>query len=421
MGAAIIVVCTIASTAVAMPGQLDSSFGNAGVAVTALGSAAAGRAVAIQADSKIVVAGVAGEPGKLDFAVVRYDSNGALDPSFGNAGTVVSDIGSYNDYGASVAIQTDGRIVVAGSTADESGSRRKIAVVRYNADGTPDGNFGSAGKVITSLGAVIDEAYSVAIQGDGKIVVAGISTAERRSDFAVVRYGADGKLDPSFGTGGSVTTLLGSSGSKASALRIQPDGKIVVAGSSCSGSACEFALVRYAVNGDLDESFGNGGRATSAVGSSSYDVGLDVVLQSDGKILVAGSASNGSDDDFALARFDAHGNLDPQFGVHGKITTAIGLARDNAASVALQRDGKIVVAGFSDNGSDDDLAVARYNSNGTLDDSFGNGGKVTTGLGDAFSEAGLSVAIEGSGKIVAAGVSHKGSNDSYLAVRFQAE
>ena len=176
-----------------------------------------------------------------------------------------------------------------------------------------------------------------------------------------MRYNTNGSLDTNFGTGGIVTTSIGSVNDYASALGIQSDGKIVVAGYSYnSSSKFHFALVRYNTNGSLDTTFGTGGIVTTAVGSS-YDYAHALGIQSDGKIVVAGSSSNGSKYNFALVRYNANGTLDTGFGTGGVVTTSIGSNWDSAYGLGIQSDGKILAAGYSGNGSNYDFALVRYN------------------------------------------------------------
>jgi uncharacterized delta-60 repeat protein len=161
-------------------------------------------------------------------------------------------------------------------------------------------------------------------------------------------FGAPGDLDPTFGNGGKVTTAIGSGNDRGSSVALQSDGKIVVAGYSDNGSNYDFALMRYTVAGALDAGFGDGGKVTTSI-SSSYDFGHSVAVQSDGKIVVAGYSGGiyPANADFALARYTAAGALDTSFGSGGKVITPIGSAYDEGRSVAVQSDGKIVVAGLS--------------------------------------------------------------------------
>ena len=390
----------VLSQAFSAPGDLDPTFGSGGKVTTAIGSSHdVGSSVALQSDGKIVVAGYSGTHPNRDFALVRYTAAGALDAGFGSGGKVTTPIGSSDDAGLSVALQSDGKIVVAGISNNSSDD--DFALVRYTTEGTLDASFGSAGKVTTPVGSADDRGASVALQSDGKIVVAGVSRMVGNDDFALVRYTAEGALDASFGSGGKVTTDFGSSDDSGWSVALQSDGKIVVAGYSYNGSKFDFALVRYTAAGALDASFGNGGKVTTPIGNS-YDVAYSVAVQSDGKIVVAGYSTIGGNEDFALVRYTAEGALDAGFGSGGKVTTPIGGGEDIGRSVALQSDGKIVVAGYSVFGTNPNIALLRYTAAGAPDTSFGSNGKVTTAIG--FGEdIGYSVAVQSDGKIVVAG------------------
>jgi uncharacterized delta-60 repeat protein len=395
----------------AAEGDLDTTFDSDGKVTTAIGSRDFANAVAIQTDGKIVAAGASPSGlsiDTIDFALVRYNTDGSLDTSFGTGGKVTTDIGSGTDVALSVAIQSDGMIVAAGYSTNDSND---FALVRYKTDGSLDTNFGTGGKVTTAIGSVTgansclgvsycdgdDRARSVAIQSDGKIVAAGFSKSSREV-FALVRYDTDGSLDTSFDSDGKVTTEVGSGNDEAYSVAIQPDGKIVAAGDS-TGSNNDFALVRYNTDGSLDTSFGTGGKVTTDIGSG--DTASSVAIQSDGKIVAAGYSYIGSNNDFALVRYKTDGSLDTNFDSDGKVTTDIG-SGDTAYSVAIQSDGKIVAAGTRGGGlGGNDIALARYNTDGSLDTNFGTGGKVTTVVGT--NDYAYSVAIQSDGKIVAAG------------------
>ena len=393
-------------------GSLDESFGAGGIVTTNIANDFANEVVT-QSDGKIVVVGYTLTGSDSDFAVVRYNTNGSLDTSFGTGGKVTTDIGSADDDAYSIALQTDGKIVVVGYT--DNGSNTDFAVVRYNTNGSLDTSFDSDGKLTTDIGTGTDDyAYSIALQTDGKIVVVGFTYNVSNSDFAVVRYNTNGSLDTSFGTGGKVTTSVGSSDDDANGVVIQSDGKIVVAGNTYVGTFTDFAVVRYNTSGSLDESFGAGGIVTTSIGSRN-DFANEVVTQSDGKIVVAGSSSNGLDDDFAVVRYNTNGSLDTSFGTDGKVTTNI--TDDYAVSLVLQSDGKIVVAGTVYIGSNLDFAVVRYNTNGSLDTSFGTGGKVTTNIGSGRDEA-FSVVLQSDGKIVVAGNTYVGTFTDFAVVRY---
>ena len=275
-----------------------------------------------------------------------------------------------------------------------------------------DPTFGGTGKVTTDFSGSEDSASSVAVQADGKIVAAGYSYPG--PDFAVVRYNSDGSLDPSFGGTGKVTTNV-ISWDIATSVAIQADGKIVAAGGSgSSGSIDDFALVRYNTDGSLDTSFGGTGKVTTDFGS--YDSAYSVAIQADGKIVAAGSSANTSDFDFALARYNRDGSLDTSFGGTGKVMTDFTASYDFADSIAIEADGKIVAAGYTDPPKSD-FALARYNSDGSLDTSFGGTGKITTDFSRSEAQA-RSVAIQADGKLVAAGYSGHTSQHDFTLVRY---
>jgi uncharacterized delta-60 repeat protein len=383
----------------ATPGALDASFGSGGTVTTAIGGQAAALAVALQHDGKIVAAG----PGFFNtvFALARYRANGSLDASFGSAGTVTTNISPGEDKPYAIALQGDGKIVVAGSS--QYGDQHMIALARYKPNGTLDARFGNGGTVTTAIGVGHqDYAYAVVVQADGKIVVAGSSSSISQDLFALARYNANGTIDTSFGSGGTVTTAVGL-GDVAYALAIQPDGKIVVAGSSWNNTQSRFALARYNSDGTLDTSFGSGGTITTAIGIH-YDRAQSLVLQPDGKIVVAGFSLNDQGRAlFALARYDTNGTLDPAFGSGGTVTTTIGTYWALALGLARQVNGKLVAAGwdYPNSTTDTAFALARYNPDGTLDSAFGSGGTVTTQTWENGGAAAL--ALQPDGRIVATG------------------
>jgi len=356
-------------------GVLDTTFGTGGIVTTPIGTSTdKANSVVLQSDGKIVVAGyarISSTANTDDFAVARYTTAGVLDTTFGDIdsgatrkGFVTTPIGTVNEQAYSVVLQSDGKIVVAGYA--RIGSTDDFAVARYTTAGVLDTTFGDIdsgatrkGFVTTDIGTSTDRAYSVVLQSDGKIVVAGYAHNGTNDDFAVARYTTAGVLDITFGTGGFVTTPIGTSTDRANSVVLQSDGKIVVAGTAYNGDNDDFAVARYTTAGVLDITFGTGGFVTTPIGTSN-DRANSVVLQSDGKIMVAGYARIGSYDEFAVARYNTDGVLDITFGTDGKVTTSIGISDDRANSVVLQSDGKIVVAGSADNGSNNDIAVARY-------------------------------------------------------------
>lgn len=396
-------------------GSLDTSFDADGKVTTAISSYEdLGRAVAIQTDGKIIVAGYSFTGTNYDFVLVRYNTNGSLDTSFDGDGKAITGVLSSTDQAYAVTIQADGKIIAAGYTYN--GSNIDFALVRYNTNGSLDTSFDFDGRVITPVLTSTDQINAVSVQPDGKIVAAGQSRNGTYYDFALVRYNANGSLDTSFDTDGKLTTPILSTDDYANALVIQSDGKILATGNSKIGTTDDFALVRYNVNGSLDTSFDADGKLTSDVGSI-YSTARAVAIQTDGKIVAAGYGSNGNNNDFAVVRYNTDGSFDTTFDGDGKTLTPVLSSTDQAYAVAIQADGKIVVVGQSYNGSNYDFAVIRYNSDGSLDTSFDGDGKATTGVLSSNDNA-YAVAIQTDGKIVVAGQSYNGSNYDFAVVRY---
>lgn len=395
----LILILTFFNSIAQTAGDLDITFSTDGKLTTAAGSGNdGGNSVAIQKDGKIVVAGFSGNFQKTDFAILRYTSKGELDNTFSGDGIELTDIGSNNDVGKALAIQLDGKIVVAGYYSN--GKNLDFAIVRYNSDGTLDNTFSGDGIQTTDIGSGDDQGYSVAIQSDGKIVVAGSAMVNSKLLFALVRLNSDGTLDNTFSDDGKQTTAISNQIDNGFSVAIQPDGKIVLAGSSNTGTKNDFAVLRYKSDGSLDNTFSGDGKQTTAIGVGG-DIGNSVLIQMDGKIVVAGS----SGDDYALVRYNTDGTLDNTFSGDGKQTTEIGSGVDYGSSVAIQTDGKLLVAGYSHNGTKLLFSLVRYNSDGSVDNSFSGDGKQTTDLGGT-GNYGRSVCIQTDGKIIVAGTAN---------------
>src|SRR5262249_19405270 len=326
-----------------MPGgALDPTFGSAGLVTGNLAGGA--RAMVLQGDGKLLVLG--------GNALVRYNGDGTVDGSFGTGGTAaVVFAGGLTVEAQDLAVQPDGRIVVAGYTGARFGSTTDFAVARYLTDGTPDLDFGSGGAVVTDWHGSTDRAYAVLVRSDGKIVVAGHagtpSLSTPSNDYAVARYTTIGELDASFGTGGKVETDVAGLADFAYAAALQPDGGIVLAGRAGidGGADPDVGLVRYRGDGSLDTGFGSSGVVRIDVSGGSWDEASDIAITDEGAILVAVQAIVGTTFDFALARFRADGTLDVAFGTDGVATTAFGAGHDYARALSLQPDGRIVVVG----------------------------------------------------------------------------
>ncbi|MFA5998513.1 MAG: hypothetical protein WC747_00635 [Candidatus Babeliales bacterium] len=440
-------------------GTLDTSFnalgiqpGTASTTIDGFTIDNSGYSVAIQQDGKTVVAGYADIGGAYNFAVARFNTNGTLDTSFNSGGaqpgTASTTIDGFaiDNKGYSVAIQQDGKIVVAG-TADIGGAY-KLAVARFNIDGTLDISFNSGGAQPGTASTTIDgfainnTGNSVAIQQDGKIVVAGTADIGGAYNFAVARFNTNGTLDTSFNAAGTQpgtasTTIDNSTYNIGTSVAIQEDGKIVVAGFALIGGTFKFAVARFNTNGTLDTSFNALGLQPGTVSTTIDGVAIDnegnsVAIQQDGKIVVAGFALIGGTFKFAVARFNTNGTLDTSFNAAeiqpGTASTTIdGVATDNKGySVAIQQDGKIVVAGEAFVGGAYKFAVARFNTNGTLDASF-NAAEIQPGTASTTidnstdNNFGKSVAIQQDGKIVVAGDAFIDGVTKFAVARFNGD
>ena len=381
-----------------------------------------GRAVAVQPDGKTVVAGFVHNGANNDFAVVRYLADGAVDTAFGKGGTAVADFG-YDDTGTSVALQGDGKIVVAGAAGN--GANQDFGIARFNADGTldsglvgdatPGDSFGTGGLATTPFGTGNDAANGMALQSNGGIVVVGETMAGTIKHIAIARYSTSGILDPGFGTSGKRDIYVGD-GVGANAVAVQPDGRIVVVGTVAQSGQNDFFAMRFLSNGLHDASFNTTGTVMTAVGGSA-DNATSVALQRDGKILVGGMATNAASNyDFAVVRYTTDGDLDTTFGSGGKVTTAVGADHDQSYGIAVQPDGRIVLVGWISNGTDKDMAVVRYNADGSLDTLFDGDGKVTLAPGSA-DDALYGLALQADGMIVAAGSHFTGAVSEFAVVR----
>jgi uncharacterized delta-60 repeat protein len=392
----------------AADGSLDPSFGNGGEVITDFTSSTDWLSrMAVQPDGKIVAVGDTHPSHKA--ALARYNPDGTLDTTFGNGGKVVT-VATVRESANGLLILPDGRIMISGSIDLPNSHDTSFALLRFNSNGSVDPTFGNGGIATTNINIDDDYAYAIALQSDGKIVAAGrrgiqfYPTEQRKGNVALARYNPDGSLDTTFGNGGTVVNDFGQGlESYALQLLIQPDGKLVIAGES----SYEFLVARYNSNGTLDTTFGNGGHALGNF-SSNWDNGRDAVLQSDGKIVVAGSATvNSPYDSFAMVRFNSDGSLDQTFGTGGRVLM---VDEGGLTAVALQSDGKLIALGH-DNSVYSPFLLLRFNVNGSLDTTFGNAGTVTTTFGGSATTEGEDLVFQADGKLLAAGLT---SSDIYF-------
>jgi uncharacterized delta-60 repeat protein len=406
--------------ALAVPGDLDPSFDGDGRVTTNFNFLDEAEDVAIQENGKIVAVGMSA--GR--FALARYETDGDLDPKFSGNGKVRTDFTSGADRAGGVVIQENGKIVAAGIA--NIGLDATFALARYTTDGSLDTSFGGDGKVTTDFTARIDGAHDVALQADGAIVAAGIAGSSKHTGtFALARYRPNGTLDDTFSTNGKVRTNFTPGFDGALGVAIQENGRIVAAGTATIPDTT-WALARYRASGNLDQSFSDDGKVRTDFGGA-FDTAYGVAIQDDGRIVAAGEGdeSGGSfNPTFALARYETDGDLDPTFSGDGKVKTNFGPDIDRANAVAIQEDGMIVAAGMAEGDPfDPTFALARYESDGGLDGSFGTGGKVTTNFTSGADEA-EGVLIQTDGRIVAAGVADNtegpGADPTFALARYLA-
>lgn len=392
-------------------GDLDPSFSGDGVHVDP-SDGVIGPSVEVQDDGRIVVAGFGPSGG----VVQRYLPSGEPDPTFGGDGEVLADFGVPTEIWG-LAVQDDGRIVIAGTSLLPSGADDSdIAVARYTPSGALDATFRGDGIARLDLG-FREGSHAVTVTPGGKILVAGRSQVDGGFDFLVTRLTATGALDPTFSGDGRGTVGFGGDADEALDVTVQPDGNVVVIGrTDAAGPADQdFAIARLRDSGALDRGFHLDGKVTTDLGGS--DKAAALALQPDGRLVVAGwRVGDGSD--FAVARYTATGGLDTSFHGDGRLTTGFGTTYDYAKDLVVQPDGRIVVVGSARVSpvGDGDFALARYRPGGALDLSFGDGGRVETDV-SAYDSLG-SVALSGDGRIVVSGATGNDGSRHLVVARY---
>ena len=395
----------------AQPGTLDPSFNISGTVTTTFVSGQdAGRSIAIQPDGKIIVAGSTYTSGTFytyDFAICRYETDGTLDQSFGSNGKVTTDFYGYDEEAKCLAIQDDGKILVAGYSYDFPNASIDFAMVRYLTNGNIDSSFGLNGKVLTFFDGDA-MANSIVIQTDGKIILAGMSRyLLGDQDFGMVRYKSDGSIDSTFGLYGITRTdFTSGSEDNAYAMALQSDGKIVLAGETRLSPSPDFnfAIVRYETDGDPDASFGNSGKVIANFGQNKDEI-FAVAIQEDQKIIVTGKTGSDFSNDFGMIRYNTNGTPDPSFGFSGRVNSP---GKGTMRSILIQPDSNIVVAGELNS----NFTLYRYHFNGTIDSTFGTFGQVLTSI--TGSDVGHSIALQDDGKLVLAGT----GNNTFAVARY---
>ncbi|MBP6333954.1 MAG: T9SS type A sorting domain-containing protein [Bacteroidia bacterium] len=352
-------------------GSLDTSFSQDGKSTVDFGSISDfGYSAALQADGKIIVIGkiFINVNTNIGFAVTRVNADGTLDLSFSGDGKYTFDFNNGDDQPGKVALQSDGKIVIGGSALNLSSLNDEMAMIRLDSSGTLDGSFGVGGKVLTSIGSGRDRALDMVVLPNDEILLCGRSDNGTDLDFAIAKYDRNGNLSSNFGSGGKISTDISGEDDYGNSIAVQTDGKIIMAGYTGDVLAgTKFAMIRYDSLGQIDVGFGlNGKVVTDFV---SHDQNYGICIQADHKILLAGRVYNGSDNDFGIARYDEFGNLDNSFDLDGKLVVPISNDHDEAYAITVQQDGKILVAGRAEMNTTDDFALIRILGSGTTETS----------------------------------------------------
>ena len=399
-----------------LSGELDLTFSSDGIATCDFPSNYddRGLCMVVQPDGKILMGGGSHQGNGVKFALARFNPDGSLDASFGSGGRVATQVGSppsLDEAFYALALQPDGKIVAVGRSY--AGNGYLAAVHRYNANGTLDATFSGDGKQMDNLGAGNDDAYySVAIQDDGGIVVGGVAKASAEYDAVVARYTPSGALDASFSGDGFATLDIGGVDNRANAMVLQPDGKVVIAGQTGNAAVdSDFLLARFTTSGTLDAGFGTNGTVISAF-STGTDWAYALVRQPDGKLIAGGLVTNGVAANIGLARYDADGMPDDDFGSNG-LTFYNYSNACYARALALMPDGRIAVAGNSAVA----LIAAMFNADGSVDMNFSTDGVASPALGGtAF---GYAAAVQADYKLLVAGQAVQGAaQNNFIIARY---
>ena len=405
----------------AAAGDLDTTFAGTGYIIDHVGSneSSSGNAVLVQDDGKIIVVGSSYDfisSTNDDFAAVRYNSNGTLDTTFNGDGKLTTDFGTSVDGAADAILQADGKMIVVGHAKPDD--YYHFALARYDQAGDLDPAFDGDGRVTTVFAAQDALATAVTLQSDGKILVAGYTQAAD-GDIALARYLTNGALDTSFSGDGLLTTSIGTGQERAYDVLVQPDGKIIVAGENRSGDSFTPATavaLRYNSDGSLDTAFGDAGVAVAEMQEDSIAYGA--ALQGDGKIIIAGQALGAGYYYFGVARFETDGSPDTSVAGVGYVTIypeGGGTAQD----VVIQPDGKILVAGTGYT-SGHDFTLMRFNTQMGMDDNFGTDG-IAYADPSVMSQYAAAVALQPDGKILVSGETDYASYRHLTVARFQSD
>ncbi len=393
---------------------LDNTFGNGGIVTTDIANVHnEGNAIITQPDGKILVSGNSYGSG---IVLLRYNQNGSLDTTFGVSGITLNAFGTNINNGFDLTLQPDEKIIVVGQISNGTGSNQQYAItlLRYNINGSLDSSFGSGGIVLTALGLGFKEALSVALQTDGKIVACG----ELNGDLAVLRYKTNGDLDSTFATNGIASIHFTTGNTEYGySVKIQDDGKIVVAGQSYTNSILmHYIIARLNVDGSIDINYGVGGKISGSMGSMSFAHSIDI--QSNGKLIVAidSTTTNGKEQRILL-RYNVLGIIDTSFGACGKVITDVwgnGVLRVGQCLLVKPDDG-ILLTGIVSNGAfGSEYTVEKFTADGIIDSSFATNGIVRIPFGyTSATNSAYDITLQSDGKILIVGVKMNTLNSTY--------
>ncbi len=417
-------------------GSLDTSFGIDGIVVhdNAAGGNAGdfGKSIITDANGGILVAGWSRNLySNYDMVIWKYNSDGTLDTTFGTNGIVVHDSaagGNGNDMGHSITIDANGRILVSGSSVNDSGNYDMV-IWSYNSDGTLDTTFGTNGIVVYDNTAGVnsdDYGYSITTDANNRILVTGtVRNEPTNGDMVIWRYNSDGTPDTSFGTDGIVVHWFNSGRS----ITTDASGRILVTGDNYNYTDSDMVIWRYNSNGTPDTSFGTDGIVVhnNAAGGNGLDDGRSITTDSSGRILVTGYSDNGTDGDMVIWRYNSDGTLDTTFDTDGIVVhdnAAGGNGLDLGYSITIDASGRILVSGRSDSSAgvfpNEDMVIWRYNSDGTLDTTFDTDGIVVhdSAAGGNGADYGYAITTDANGKILVTGLSWNGSDVDMVIWRY---
>jgi uncharacterized delta-60 repeat protein len=411
--------------------DLDPTFGTGGLASTGFSDADSAGRMVLLSNGKFLISGNFLNANNIDFAVARFNADGSIDTTFGNSGVASANFPSnQNDFVAAIGVQSDGKIIAGGGTSN--GSKFDIGIVRFDSAGILDPSFGTGGFTVTRIPGNRDGfIFDLQVLPDDTIVATGPSGNAQGTDydFALAKYDANGNLDITFGNNGvTLTPLPGGKIDSANSVLVQPDQKILIGGTRDNGNIIEnfadFALARYDSNGIIDPSFGNGGIVITDSPLSRADFINNTILQNDGKIIGVGTIQTGLPGEtfpprhgvISLVRYNPDGSLDYSFGDGGFVTTELPAIDDNTAwDVAIRSSGKIVIAASLISTSVSDFGMVEYNPDGTFCDSSIR----TVNFPTDKEDVGIGVAIQADGKVVISGRSRvSGGRIDFALARF---